>query len=763
MKRIQCDFAASSAPPPMNEATNPTDNSAITPTTEQTITRPSGSTPVPPILNLLTIQAELFVYILKNLPAEEIIRFQVVAKPFYEVLTKDLQANALLRRNQFIMRWKCYDEKSKTLDLTEGIKVFSRFLLESLQTTFGSPDIRYLVRTPVALVSSKHQEFLNEALGLFRQQPNWAAAHIHTLIVPIQTGFCLHGFSDTMAQLAILLPGVKEITLAVCSEHFYPETVNASVDQNKLMRYLEAFKKIPVEKVIIPINSFSPSPALLCQAINEGCLSEKITELVLSYHFDDRPGSEIFFNFPILKDNGFYPNLVRLSLYTENGLDYYYTINLGVLPSTITHLHMNTQVVINGQTRSIKNLHITDQGNGNQEDYEIFENLDTLPALEKIHIVPHRVTEMHSLILSALARAPSRPISIEFPTLHLSPPSLLARVREKFTNGVSIQDTLSVHIASSEHLQDFITLAQQGSFVNLPHIEFASDLLTSHFYLPFVESIQSLLQLGVLPRLTKLTLTYQYNPRVPPEEPWIPPGFFSKQQLLLNPEIKYFALMAQPTFSLQQLLSGEGLNLLQKSFISIEPEIKKLMQKQYISADKQDHFFNTLYQKFDAFLATYSSAEQTVTYNRGMSVLEEIHNNLYFIYFNSLKQFILERSQEIANISSSELMWWERGFVHYQQCLPNSFQETKLEKKVLLRANQLILGAFVDSLCSQIQPLLPEFALSSPTSEKSPVLTENGFTIDFYKRPEEAERQKKRKFSLVEEIPTHTTSASKAS
>jgi hypothetical protein len=747
MKRIQFDFAASSAPPPMNEATNPTDNSAITPTTEQTITRPSGSTPVPPILNLLTIQAELFVYILKNLPAEEIIRFQVVAKPFYEVLTKDFQANALLRRNQFIMRWKCYDEKSKTLDLTEGIKVFSRFLLESLQTTFGSPDIRYLVRTPVASVSSKHREFLNEALYLFRQQPDWAAAHIHTLIVPIQTGFYLHGFSDTMAQLAILLPGVKEITLAVCSEHFYPETVNASVDQNKLMRYLESFKKIPVEKVIIQINSFSPSPALLCQAINEGYLSENITELVLSYKFFDEENSEEGFkdayDFPILKDNGFYPNLVCLSLYTENDPNYYfYTINLGVLPSTITHLRMDTQVVIYGQARSIKNLHITDRGNGNQQDYEMFECLDTLPALEKIHIVPHRVTEIHSFMLSALAHAPSRPISIEFPTLHLSPPSLLARVQEKFTNGVSIQDTLSVHIASSEHLQDFITLAQQGSFINLPHIEFASDILNNHFYLPFVKSIQSLLQQGVLPRLTKLTLTYQYNPRVPPKNTQIPPGFLSTQQLLLNPEIKYFALMAQPTFSLQQLLSGEGLNVLQKSFIGIEPEIKKLMQKQYISADKQDHFFNALYQKFDAFLATYPLSEQAITYGRGMSIIEEMHNNLYLTYFHDLRQFILEHSQDMIDIPFEELEWLKRSFISYQDYLPQFFQETKLGREILLRANHLILGTFVDSLCNQIQPLLSKFASPSPTSEKLPFLTENGFTIDFYKRPEGAERQK---------------------
>jgi hypothetical protein len=328
---------------------------------------------------------------------------------------------------------------------------------------------------------------------------------------------------------------------------------------------------------------------------------------------------------------------------------------------------------------------------------------------------------------------------------------------------VNIQSTVSVHIASSEQLQDFITLAHQGNFVNLTHIEFASDILSNNFYLPFVKNIQSLFQQGVLPRLTKLSLTYQYNPIVPPVEDWEKPQFLSASKLLLNPEIKYYALITQTKFSFQQLLSEQGLSLLRTSFIQIEPEIKELMNQQHISKDKQDQFFNALYQTFDAFFAAYPLSEQTISYSRGLSIIEEIHNNLYLIYFNGLKQFILKCSQDMTSISLEELTWWEQSFIHYQECLPQSFQKTELGQKVLVKTNRLILETMVDSLCNQINPLLPEFALSSPTPGKLSFLNEKGFTIDFYKHPEIIERQKKRKFSVVEEIPTPTTTDAQAS
>jgi hypothetical protein len=760
MKRIKLDPAVSLAAlsTSMDEAT--TDNSAITPTTEQTIPRPTGFTAISPILNLLSIQSELLVYILKDLSAEEIVRFQTVAKPFYDVLSKDFQANALLKRSQFITKWEVYDEKSKTLDLTKVIHTESYNRLSDLRLA-DDPNIRCIFNGYEEPVNLIYQNFLNDTVELLSQQPEWAAAHIHKLSVPIQTGFYLYDFSATMEQLAALLPGVKEMTLADCTKCFAPWDGTEDIDEDGLMCYLEALKKMPVEKVTIQTSNFYPSSALLYQAINKGCLSEKISRLVFLYKMANEQRS---FESITLEDNGFYPNLTCLSLYTNTAPNRCYTFDLRMLPSTVTHLRTHSQVLITGQARGIKNLHIADHGYGYSQDYAIFQTLqDTLPALEKIHVVPHGLPKMHNLMLSALAHAPSRPISIEFPTLHLSLPSLLAGLQEKFTNGVSIQDTLRVHIASSEHLQDFVTLAQQGSFINLPHIEFASDILNNHFYLPFVKSIQSLLQQGVLPRLTKLTLTYQYQPIALPAHYEDNTQFPNAPELLLTPEIKYFALMTESKFSFQQLLSEKGLRSLRASFTNIEPKIKKLMQEQYISTDKQDHFFNALYQEFDAFLAAYPLTEQAVTYDRGLSIIEEIHDNLYLIYSNELRQFMLEHSQKMIDSLFGKLVWGEQIFSHYQTHLPQCFQETKFGEEVLLRANHFILGTLVDFLCNQIHPLLPEFALSSPTPGRLSFLTEKGFTIDFYKHPEIIERQKKRKFSVVEEIPTPTTTDAQAS
>jgi hypothetical protein len=417
MKRIKLDPAVSLAAlsTPMDEAT--TDNSAITPTNEQTIPRPTGFTAISPILNLLSIQSELFVYILKDLSAEEIVRFQTVAKPFYDVLTKDFQANALLKRSQFITKWGTYDEKSKTLDLTKVIHTESYNRLADLRVS-GDPNIGCIPDGYAEPVISIYQDFLKDTLKLLSQQPEWAAAHIHKLIVPIQTGFYLYDLSATMEELAALLPGVKEMTLADCTTRFAPWDGTEDIDEDGLMCYLEALKKMPVEKVTIQTSNFYPSSALLYQAINKGCLSEKISQLVFLYEkANERRSLESI----TLEDNGFYPNLTCLSLYTNTAPGRYYTFDLRMLPSTVTDLRTNSQVLITGQARAIKDLHIVDHGYGDNEDYEIFQTLqNTLPALEKLYVVPHSLPAMHTPMLMALGQAPSRPISIEFPTLHIS-------------------------------------------------------------------------------------------------------------------------------------------------------------------------------------------------------------------------------------------------------------------------------------------------------------------------------------------------------
>jgi hypothetical protein len=656
---------------------------------------------------------ELFIACVLYLSAKDIGRLNLTARGFHQALSYQVTNGiSLLERSRDIAQCSAYDESTQTLNFNPTL----------LGTLLGNKHDLYLLEEDCLPP-------FHDIIAFLSKYSAWSRSQISTLVFPVEA-LDQFNITDELNQLAALLTGVRHLRLTLHAK----KGILSSFNAEKIHTQLAAFKPIPLEKVTIenglsllnmPLSLLNMPDESLWLAVNEGALPSSIKCLA----FSDSSNIPSPLPFIISLQENVYPHLQIL----DCSLAACHRLHLAQLPSTIHCLRIRPITQIQGDVPTIKRLELVYPSNPLTLSEASLPAIEGLPGLEEIDIVSPHNPGYHNAILIDLAKLPpASALSVQLSTLHIYNPALLATVWKQLKGRLSIQKEAIFHIISLQEAGDFIQLAEAGLFDHLRTLRYQLDTLHSS-PIAFYQALAALLQNGKLPLLTHFSLTYQYEA---PTDPALD-GYKTKpSRLYFLDSVAGKLLYAtsgsinESALSFQQFLGQEDFTALLDAFISIEPEARAAITRHTygnIAETLQNTFFTTLRQQFDALLARYHPApEERGTWAEWMLFMEKMHMWLYNIYLQQLQH------QQAFAIPP---------YLHF---LPESFQQTELGQKLVLRTQERMLTGLVTRITDSMQILFSPCGFIG-----SHTVTPTGFTIHFCKQQSNQEMQSANKSSKL--------------
>lgn len=621
--------------------------------------------PHPLLPSLTGIPANIFIFITSFLPARDTGRLSLVAQQPHQYLHEA----GVLQRSRDIAAWSIYDDDTQTLN-------FGRI------PAFREVDSAQM---------EKYRQALVHATDILNQYPDWAKAHIKTVIFPLESMFTGNLLAE-LNEFVSCLEGIRHLVLCYQPGNGVADRQLTPADKDNLFQHLLVLKKLPVEQVTLS-DSFPIAKAItpLCQAINEGLFYSGIKTLAFS---NDDPDSLFYQEEPITIEDGVYPNLTVLDF---SGAPQH-EIHLHKLPASVKCLRTTHTTRFMGNAPFIERWEILYQVPATRQhqrpdlsrqsiELAFSEGRDilrlfatsaqALPALQSVYIVPPRQPELHTKLLAniLLGLSPAQPLSIQFASLHLYKPFLLEEILQKSYLKLHLPAKMTFHIMPSD-VQDFRRQAQTGRYRELEHIQYQLDK-PDYSPVTFAKMLAMQLENGTLPKLRHFTIKYQYGPQSATQA--------STTLRFLDGEGKRLYRDDTRHLSLQTLLGQASLAALQQSFFEAHHTAEQATGKHAASLISLQQTFGQIIAQNMPVAMQDRNAMQWIIF------LEQVHTQLYSAYIHQLQQD-----------STASL---------YQHALPGSFQQTALGKQVITRIHKHLMQYRINELRHSLTFLLPVFQL----------------------------------------------------
>lgn len=629
-------------------------------------------------LTLATLSLEAFTLIARYLSATDVLNLRQTARYFRHALCIELYGSPLLQRSLDLIRHRrSYNEQTQTLDL------------------------RGVICPPQGITEEDYTEYLYTINSVLKQHYTWAATHIRTLIVPLET-IVKWKLTAALYNMVYFLSGVTHLHLILSPLSLPPLSIN---HQEKLFENLKALKIIPIQKITLE-NTYDSAelPVILYQALISQLFNPNVRELSIANIASSRFYQQDF----SLPENSTYTKLDTLDF----SLSHAGVLQIQQLSDTVTCLRTNGTTHIQGYAPGIKRLEILAsraEGTGSYEHLE--QSVRALPALKTIYVESPADHFQHTRILQALSRLPPSDLSITFSTLHIHQPALLERFVSIFRAGVYLPEEMTFHFCAFTSIDCFINLVRRGELRQLKQIRYQMDSIFTPAF-PFISALVALLQTGWLPHMTHFTLTYQYNPTT------FPYGKEAGTPFLQSPEGKSLLMQSHARFTLRDMLRHETHYALLPNFL--DPE-KKLSEYIHDNTEVQ-HILTKLHQALVEVMHTYAYLKtQTCTMLEWQIHLESLYLALYNTYFQHL---------HVAEVPQPFLLFC-------RQLLPQTIFDTTLGQQLNLNIQVLLLKEMAENKYLRLKQYLdlrPELA-GYHLIVRNIIASSTGFNIDFIWQP----------------------------